>query len=91
MTFTATNGVINASDLWGGDPSVFTQKNANGSYSISWTTPGDSRSHTYKIWYTTSLTTAWSYVATVVNNYNYTDVDPVRNAAPVIFYKVTVE
>ncbi|MFA7256524.1 MAG: autotransporter-associated beta strand repeat-containing protein, partial [Kiritimatiellales bacterium] len=91
VTFTATNGVIDPSDIWGGDPAVFTQKNANNSYSISWQTPSDRSSRIYKIWYTTSLSTTWSNIATVTNNYRYVDSDPVRNAAPVIFYKVTVE
>jgi hypothetical protein len=91
VTFTATNGVINPADLWGGNPAVLSQKNQDGSYTLVWQTPDDQISHIYHIWYTTSLSGTWFNIATLANNYRYVDSDPDRNALPVIFYKVTVE
>ena len=77
---------------WGSDdPTVRSTQNSDGSRTLSWPAATDILSHTYAIWYTTSLSDEWQPVARVTNGESYLDNDEVRNAASVIFYKVTVE
>lgn len=96
ITFTATNSVETAFPdpvaLWGTEnPSVSSQQNSDGSRTLSWPPADDSLRREYTIWYTMGLIDPWTPMGTIDNGTVYTDRDPVRNAAPVIFYKVTVK
>lgn len=101
VTFTATNSVegaypavalVMAADMWGADePLVSSVQNADGSRTLSWPAAQDGLSRTYTVEYTTSLTDSWKIVAAVINGTSYLDDDPLRNAEPVIFYRVTVQ
>jgi hypothetical protein len=75
--------------MWGGNPLVTSTQNTDGSRTISWAAPDDGLSRTYNVYYTTSLTTPWTWMATVENGTGH--VDNEHNEEPVIFYKVTVE
>ncbi len=101
VTFTATNSATASyaalaadlavrDSLWGtDDPFVSSQKNADGSRTLSWPAAQDPFSRTYTIWYTTSLSDDWTLLATVDNLTSYTDTH--HNNEPAIFYKVTVQ
>jgi hypothetical protein len=95
-TFIATNSTTAAyasaealADMWGADPVFTSQQNADGSYTLSWTQADDGISRTYRVWYTTSLSSSWIKLEPpVVNGASYKDIP--RNE-PAIFFKVTVE
>lgn len=66
-------------------------QNSDGSRSLSW--PGathDDLSRIYIIEYTAHLGSEWIEIARETNVTGYHDNDPGRNAAPVIFYRVSV-
>jgi hypothetical protein len=96
VTFIATNSTTAAyasaealADMWGADPVFTSQQNADGSYTLSWTQADDGISRTYRVWYTTSLSSPWVKLEPpVVNGTSYKDIP--RNE-PAIFFKVTVE
>jgi hypothetical protein len=105
VTFTATNSAtasyaalaadpVVLASLWGTDesPVVSVQQNANGSHTIWWPTAQDPLPRTYIVQYTTSLSEDWTDIITLENptTYVYVDDDDVRNAEPVIFYRVMV-
>ena len=77
---------------FGSDGFVDVVQNADGSRTLSWVTPNDSINRNFTVWYTMDLTSGWTAILpTLGNNTSFIDDDPVRKAAPVIYYKVTVE
>jgi len=64
-------------------------QSADGSRTISWPAAKDTLSRTYRVWFTTSLMSRWSLLATLQNTNSYTD--KIHANEPVIYYKVTVE
>jgi hypothetical protein len=98
VQFIATNSVETTfnpavqADMWGtadGSAIVTSDTNADGSRTLSWPAANDTLSRTYTVWHTTSLSSPWEWLATVVNGTVY--IDGANNTEPVIFYKVTVE
>jgi len=101
VNFIATNSVETAfsaladpvvqAAMWGTDGAavVSSTLNTDGSRTLSWPAANDTLSRTYTVWFTTSLSSPWEWLATVPNDTRY--VDNSHNTAPVIFYKVTVE
>jgi hypothetical protein len=99
VTFIATNSTETAyaalsplaqADMWGTpDPVVNSRQNADGSRTLSWPPADDGLPRTYTVWYTTSLSSSWIPLTTIVNGTGY--LDSAHSGVPVIFYKVTVE
>ena len=72
-------------------------RNADGTRTLSWPAPTTSlpngQRRTYTILYTFDLTSGWTTILPTLpeGTTTYTDSDPDRANAPVIYYKVTVE
>lgn len=102
VTFIATGSVETAypspavqTAMWGTEnPVVSVEQNEVGSRTLSWPAveaTDDYWSRTYVVQYTTSLSEPWVDIVSLKNITTYVDDDPARNAAPVIFYRVTVQ
>jgi autotransporter-associated beta strand protein len=98
VTFTALNStetdypavnLVTMENMWGADPVVSSQQNPDGSRTLSWPAADDGLPRTYTVWYTTSLSSSWISLTTIVNGTDY--LDSAHSDVPVIFYKVTVE
>jgi autotransporter-associated beta strand protein len=98
VTFIATNSVEGAypaadviaqADMWGADPVVNSQQNADGSRTLSWAMANDGLSRTYVVWYSINLMSGWTELYRGDNFYSYTDSQ--HKDVPVIYYKVTVQ
>ena len=70
---------------------VAVKQNPDGSRIISWPASTDGIPRTYKVYWTSDLTTGWIKLFSGEDLTSYKDTDPAHAALPVIYYKVTVE
>ncbi len=75
--------------MWGADPVVNSQQNADGSRTLSWAMANDGLSRTYVVWYSINLLSGWTELYRGDNFYSY--IDSQHANLPVIYYKVSVQ
>jgi len=76
---------------FGSDGVVEVVQKSDGSRTLSWVDPGDSIDRNFVVQYTMDLTAGWTTIEPPLGNKTtFLDDDPIRNAAPVIYYRVGV-